>query len=58
LTNLVPTDPVATMADGNMLQIIVFALLFGVAVTMSGARGRHVLSLFTDLDAVIMHMVE
>ena len=55
---MVPTNPVAAMADGNMLQIIVFALLFGIAVTMSGARGKHVLNLFTDLNAVIMHMVE
>ncbi len=58
LINMVPTNPVAAMAEGNMLQIIVFALLFGVAITMSGARGKHVLNLFTDLDAVIMHMVE
>jgi len=58
LINMVPTNPVAAMAEGNMLQIIVFALLFGIAVTMSGARGKHVLNLFTDLDAVIMHMVE
>ena len=58
LINMVPTNPVAAMAEGNMLQVIVFALLFGVAVTMSGTRGKHVLNLFTDLDAVIMHMVE
>ena len=41
-----------------MLQIIVFALLFGVAVTMAGERGRHVLNFFNDLNAVIMHMVD
>lgn len=58
LTDTVPTNPVAAMAEGNMLQIIVFALLFGAAVTAAGARGRHVLNLFSDLDAVIMHMVE
>jgi len=58
LIDMVPTNPVAAMAEGNMLQIIVFALLLGVAITMSGARGTHVLNLFTDLDAVIMHMVE
>jgi DAACS family dicarboxylate/amino acid:cation (Na+ or H+) symporter len=58
LIDMVPTNPVAAMAEGDMLQIIVFALLFGVAVTMSGARGKHVLNLFNDLDAVIMHMVE
>ncbi|MDO9466855.1 MAG: cation:dicarboxylase symporter family transporter, partial [Thiobacillus sp.] len=58
LIDMVPTNPVAAMAEGNMLQIIVFALLLGVAITMSGARGTHVLNLFTDLNTVIMHMVE
>lgn len=56
--NMVPSNPIAAMAEGNMLQIIVFALLFGIAVTMSGDRGRHVLDLFRDLDVVIMKMVE
>jgi Na+/H+-dicarboxylate symporter len=55
---LVPSNPVQAMAQGNMLQIIVFSLLFGIAVTMSGERGRHVVNLFRDLDTVIMHMVE
>ena len=58
LIDMVPTNPVAAMAEGNMLQIIVFALLLGMAITMSGARGKHVLNLFTDLNVVIMHMVE
>ncbi|MFP5403880.1 MAG: dicarboxylate/amino acid:cation symporter [Gammaproteobacteria bacterium] len=58
LIDLVPTNPVAAMAEGNMLQVIVFALLFGIAITMSGARGKHVLNLFGDLNTVIMHMVE
>jgi DAACS family dicarboxylate/amino acid:cation (Na+ or H+) symporter len=56
--DLVPSNPVQAMAQGNMLQIIVFSLLFGIAVTMSGERGRHVVNLFRDLDTVIMHMVE
>ena len=58
LIDIMPTNPVAAMAEGNMLQIIVFALLFGIAITMSGARGKHVLNLFGDLNTVIMHMVE
>jgi Na+/H+-dicarboxylate symporter len=56
--NMVPTNPVAALSDGNMLQIIVFSLLFGIAITLAGERGKHVLNLFGDLDAVIMHMVE
>jgi len=58
LIGIVPSNPVAAMASGNMLQIIVFALLFGIAITMSGDRGKHVLNLFHDLDSVIMKMVE
>lgn len=55
---MVPANPVAALSEGNMLQIIVFALLFGVAISMAGERGRHVLHLFRDLDTVIMQMVE
>jgi DAACS family dicarboxylate/amino acid:cation (Na+ or H+) symporter len=55
---MVPTNPVAALSEGNMLQIIVFSLLFGIAITLAGERGKHVLSLFSDLDAVIMRMVE
>jgi DAACS family dicarboxylate/amino acid:cation (Na+ or H+) symporter len=58
VTNLVPTNLVAAMSNGDMLQIIVFAILFGIAVTLSGERGRHVLNFFNDLDVVIMKMVE
>lgn len=58
ITNIVPSNPVAAMAEGQMLQIIVFALLFGVAIALSGERGRHVFNFFNDLDAVIMKMVE
>lgn len=56
--NLVPDNPIEAMSEGQMLQIIVFAILFGIAVTMSGERGRHVLALFRDLDSVIMQMVQ
>jgi len=56
--NMVPSNPVAAMASGNMLQVIVFALLFGIAITMSGERGRPVLNVFNGLNVVIMKMVE
>ena len=58
LIDLVPSNPVAAMASGSMLQVIVFALLFGVAVSAAGERGRHVLNFFNDLNAVIMRMVD
>lgn len=55
--DIVPDNPIQAMAEGNMLQVIVFALLFGVALSYSGDAGQRVRSWFTDLDKVIMKMV-
>ena len=57
LINIFPTNPVKAMAEGNMLQIIVFAILMGVAVTHSGEKGRDVLKFFESFNEVVMTMV-
>lgn len=57
IIGMVPDNPVAALADGNMLQIIIFAMIFGVAITLAGERGRHVLNFFADLNEVVMKMV-
>ena len=57
IINLFPSNPVRAMAEGNMLQIIVFAGLFGLALTLAGAPGRRILSIFGDLNEVIMKLV-
>ena len=57
IINLFPSNPFQAMAQGNMLQIIVFAVLFGIALTMSGDRGKRVLSVFQDLNEVVMKLV-
>ncbi len=58
LVNIFPSNPVQAMAEGNMLQIIVFALLFGYAISHAGEAGRRLAAFFNDLDAAIMKMVE
>jgi len=57
LADIVPSNPVAAMAEGNMLQIIVFALLFGYAISHAGEAGKRVADFFRDLEEVIMRMV-
>lgn len=57
IANIFPSNPVASMANGDMLQIIVFAILFGIGMTLSGAPGKRVLSVFDDLNEIIMKMV-
>lgn len=57
ISNIFPSNPIQSMAQGEMLQIIVFALLFGIGMTMSGAAGKRVLGAFNDLNEIIMNIV-
>lgn len=58
LIEMVPRNPVAAMASGDMLPIIIFAVLVGLAIAMSGDSGRRVGGFFADFNAVIMRLVE
>ena len=53
VVNLVPTNPVAAMADGNILQIIVFAILIGLAIVIAGESGKRIKDIFDSLAEVI-----
>ena len=44
--NVVPSNPIAAMADGQMLQVILFALLFGLALSKAGASGEKLRAFF------------
>jgi Na+/H+-dicarboxylate symporter len=55
--DLFPTNPVQAMAEGNMLQIIVFSGLFGLALTLAREPGKRVLALFRDLNEVVLALV-
>jgi Na+/H+-dicarboxylate symporter len=57
LVGMFPTNPVRALAEGQMLQIIVFALFLGFALSVAGEAGKRVTAIFNDLDAVIMKLV-
>jgi Na+/H+-dicarboxylate symporter len=57
IINMFPTNPISAMAEGNMLQVIVFALLFGIAMTLSGEPGKRLTKTFNDLNDVILKLV-
>ncbi|KJY89010.1 dicarboxylate/amino acid:cation symporter [Pseudoalteromonas piscicida] len=57
IINMFPTNPIDAMANGNMLQIIVFALLFGIAMALSGDAGARLASVFEDLNTVVLKLV-
>lgn len=57
IINMFPRNPINAMAEGNMLQIIIFAVLFGIATAMSGKPGERIAELFQDLNAIVMKLV-
>jgi Na+/H+-dicarboxylate symporter len=57
IIQMFPTNPFEAFAQGNMLQVIIFALLFGIAIALSGETGERVAKLFEDLSEVIMRLV-
>ncbi|MFT5453160.1 MAG: Na+/H+-dicarboxylate symporter [Enterobacterales bacterium] len=57
IINMVPSNPIDAMAKGEMLQVIVFAVLFGLALTQAGTQGKNVITFFQNLNEVIMKMV-
>jgi Na+/H+-dicarboxylate symporter len=57
IINLVPDNPVEAMAEGQMLPLIVFSLLFGIAIVMAGESGKRVEQQFNDYNTVIMQLV-
>lgn len=50
---IVPSNPFAAFAEGNVLQIIVFAIFFAFAITLSGEKGKVVLSFFESVSEVM-----
>ncbi|TLX46160.1 dicarboxylate/amino acid:cation symporter [Pseudoalteromonas phenolica] len=57
IINMFPTNPINAMAEGNMLQVIVFALLFGIAMALSGEPGKRIAKVFDDLNTVVLKLV-
>ncbi|HSH26955.1 MAG TPA: dicarboxylate/amino acid:cation symporter [Wenzhouxiangella sp.] len=57
LINLVPNNPVNALAEGNMLPIIVFSILLGLAMSFAGESGQRVGEFFNDFMQVVMKLV-
>lgn len=56
LLAVIPTNPVASMAEGNILQIIVFSLFLGFAINFSGEKGKPLLQVLESLADVMYRL--
>ncbi len=56
--NMVPTNPIAALANGDMLQIIVFALFLGFGILALGACTNVLADLFTVFAEVMYKITD
>ena len=57
LMKLIPTTVVDAFAKGDVLQVLLFAILFGSALALIGERGKAVASFVDDLSHVIFKIM-
>ncbi|WP_394061125.1 C4-dicarboxylate transporter DctA [Alcaligenes sp. WGS1538] len=57
LMKIIPTTFVDAFASGDILQVLLIAILFGLAVAMLGERGRPVANLVNQLSHVFFKII-
>jgi Na+/H+-dicarboxylate symporter len=56
LVSIVPSNPIAAMVNGNILQVIVFSVFLGIAINFSGERGKPLLRVLESLSDVMYRL--
>jgi aerobic C4-dicarboxylate transport protein len=57
LTGIVPNSIAGAFVDGNILQVLLLAILFGVGLSMAGDAGSAALAFFNSLAQGVFRMV-
>ena len=55
--DIIPKTLVSPLVGDNILQVLLVAVLFGIALAQSGARGRPLLALLEALSAAVFRVV-
>ena len=56
ILNIIPDNPLNSLVSGNMLQIIVFALIVGIILAKLGERTETVGNFFSQFNDIMMEM--
>lgn len=57
LINIIPSNPISAMAQGDMLPVIFFSIMFGVSILMVGKKATVVSDFIETLNDIMMKMV-
>ena len=57
LLSVIPETLVSALTNGNILQVLFVAILFGIALALIGERGQRVLALLEDFSLAVFRLV-
>ncbi|WP_347304290.1 dicarboxylate/amino acid:cation symporter [Croceibacterium sp. TMG7-5b_MA50] len=57
LLGVIPDTALGAFTSGNILQVLLLAVLFGIALALTGAKGDRVLTVLEDLSTIIFRLV-
>lgn len=55
--DIIPTSVIGAFAGGNILQVLLFAVLFGFALHRLGDKGELIFTVITDFSKVIFNII-
>lgn len=58
LVNIVPSNPFKAMAEGNVLQVVLFAFFTGISLMLIGEKGKKVKDLVASATHLVFKMIE
>ncbi|MXR70746.1 cation:dicarboxylase symporter family transporter [Shewanella sp. JBTF-M18] len=58
LINIVPTNPIAALASGQILQVIVFAVALGISLVLIGDHGKPAIKVFESLAEAMYKLTD
>jgi dicarboxylate/amino acid:cation (Na+ or H+) symporter, DAACS family len=56
LLAIIPSNPIGSLAQGHVLQIIVFALFLGISINFAGEKGKPILEVLESVADVMYRM--
>jgi len=57
LMNIIPSNIVGALANGDLLQVLFFSVLFGIALTKTGEKARPVMNGIKSLEAGLFAVI-
>lgn len=57
MLDIIPSNPIKAMSKGNLLQVLVFALFFGISLGSVGKEAEPLIKIFSIINDCIMKIV-